>query len=82
MGRDDEAIVEFRKALETLPIMPMPAMTLRSSFSKKGKWTRPLPSFRWIREQYPDDAMASFDLGNAYFQKGQMDEAVASYKKL
>ena len=79
----DEAIVEFRKALETYPRITAdarhqpPAVILL----QKGQMDAAIAQFQMIREQYLDDAMASFDLGNAYFQKGQMDEAVASYSK-
>ena len=29
----------------------------------------------------PDDPVASFDIGNAYFVTGQMDDAVAAYQR-
>ncbi|MGA2279236.1 MAG: tetratricopeptide repeat protein [Verrucomicrobiota bacterium] len=81
MGRDDEAMVEFRKALELLPDFADARQGLALILLHKGRVDEAIVQLRKIWEQYPDKAMASFDLGNAYFQKGQMDEAMAFYQR-
>jgi tetratricopeptide (TPR) repeat protein len=81
MGRDDEAIVQFRKALEICPAFADARHDLAVILLQKGQVDEAIAQFREILGNYPDDAMASFDLGNAYFQKGQMDEAVASFQR-
>jgi tetratricopeptide (TPR) repeat protein len=81
MGRDDEAIVQLRKALEIRPDFAAARRDLAIILLQKGQVDEAIAQFQKIWEQYPDDPMTSFDLGNAYFQKGQMDEAVAAYQR-
>ena len=80
LEQDDEAMVEFRKALEFFPYFADGRRSLAVILLQKGRVDEAIAQFQIIREQYPDNPMASFDLGNAYFQKGQMDEASAFYQ--
>ncbi len=81
MGREDEAMVEFRQALELFPDFADARQGLALILLNKGQVDDAIVQLRKIWEQYPDKAMAAFDLGNAYFQKGQMDDAVAFYQR-
>jgi protein O-mannosyl-transferase len=81
MGWNDEAIVQFRKALEIRPDFADARHDLAVTLLQTGQVDEAIAQFWEIWKQYPDDPMASFDLGNAYFQKGQLEEAVAAYQR-
>ena len=81
MGRNDEAVVQFGKALEFYPDFAEARRDLALLFLQRGQVDEAIAQFQKIQEQYPDNAMACFDLGNACFQKGQMDEAVTNYQR-
>ncbi len=81
LGRNDEAMVQFRKVLEIRPDFADARHDLAVILLQKGQVDEAIAQFQQIQEQYPDNAMAYFDLGNAYLQKGELDEAVTNYQK-
>ena len=46
-----------------------------------GGWTKPWPSFKRTLDINPKHAEAHYNLGNALFQKGRVDEAMAQFKE-
>ena len=80
-GRNDEAIVQLKKALDFCPDLADVRRDLAVILLQTGQVDDAIAQFQKIQAQSPDNAMAYFDLGNAYFQKGQMDAAVANYER-
>ena len=76
LGRGDDAIASFRKAVELEPRF------LRSAFESGNRAGRPLRSCRWALKEFseavrldPKSAAAHFNLGRFYFESSNYDDA-------
>ncbi len=80
-GQVDEAIVQFKKALETDPDYALAHYDYGLALIKKGQLDDAIAEFKSALEIRPAYAAAENDLGMAFSQKGQLDDAMAHFQK-
>jgi Flp pilus assembly protein TadD len=86
-GETDQAIAQYRMALESKPGDPATHYNLGLAFFAKGETDEAIAQYRKALESQPDSAETQFTantratLGSALFTKGQTDEAIAQYRK-
>ena len=77
----DEAIVQFRRALEIKPDQPAVHYNLGSVLADHGEVDEAMVHFQRALEIQPDYAEAHYRLGLALARRGRLDEALAHYQK-
>jgi tetratricopeptide (TPR) repeat protein len=80
-GLVDEAIAQFRDALEIQPDEAKTLNNLGTVLLLKGQADEAIDCLQRALAIHPDFAEAWYNLGNAFFQKGQVNEAIACYQK-
>jgi tetratricopeptide (TPR) repeat protein len=80
-GRLDEAIAEFRKAIELNPHYAMGHSNLGAALNRKGYSDEGIAQCRWALEIKPNDADAHYNLGIIYLDQGRLAEAIASFQE-
>ena len=80
-GELDEAIACFQKAIELDPKYATPTPTWAMRWRARARWTRPSPASRRPSNSTRSSPCAHNYLGSALAGKGQVDEAIACYKK-
>jgi tetratricopeptide (TPR) repeat protein len=80
-GHLDEAMGQYRKALEINPNLAGAHYNLGIAFSQKGQVDEAMGQYRKALEINPNIAGAHYNFGLALFQKGQVDEAIAQFQK-
>jgi tetratricopeptide (TPR) repeat protein len=80
LGKNDEAAVQFRDAVQSDPANADTWQNLGVSRLRQGRPTQALRSFRKVLELQPDSADALGGLGHALWRTGQCDEAVRSFQ--
>ena len=80
-GMYDEAIIEYRKAIELNPNYTETHDNLGMAYGKKGMYDEAIIEYKKAIEINPDDNKAYNNLGVAYERKGMLDEAIDEYKK-
>jgi tetratricopeptide (TPR) repeat protein len=78
-GKVDEAIAQYRKALQTDPNCAQAFNNLGNALLQKGKMDEAIAQFHQALQIDPDSAVAQNNLGNALLQKGKVDEAIAQF---
>jgi tetratricopeptide (TPR) repeat protein len=81
MGRGDEAIAQYQKALQIKPDNAEAHNNLGNVLLQKGQVDEAMVHYQKTLQIKPDSAEAHNNLGNALFQKGQVDEAMVHYQK-
>jgi len=77
----DEAIVQFRKALEIQPDNAEAHDNLGNALLQKGRVDEAITEYQKALKIKPDYADAHINLGNALFQKGGVGEAITQYQR-
>lgn len=80
-GNEDEAVVEWKKALELNPNDPFANNDLGTHLLKKGRLDEAIVYFQKAVEAKPEYADAQNNLGIALTQEGKLDEASAHLQK-
>ena len=80
-GMYDEAIAEYKKALEINPNDIAAHNNLGGAYSHKGMHDEAIAEHKKALDINPNDAEAHNNLGGAYYEKGMYDEAIAEFKK-
>jgi tetratricopeptide (TPR) repeat protein len=80
-GRIDQAIAEFRKALEITPDYAEGHDDLGVALAGCGRIYEAIGQYQRALKIKPDYAEALNNLGNALVGRGQIDEAIALYQK-
>ena len=80
MGRADEAMVHYQKALEIKPGFAEAHNNLGNVMLKMGRVDEAIAHCQRALQINPDFAGAHNNLGNALLQKGRVDEAFAQYQ--
>jgi len=81
MGRLDEAISEYKKALDINPDYAMAHSNLGAAYNSKNMLNDAISECKKAIAINPNFAMAHYNLGTAYYKKGMLDEAISDYKK-
>jgi protein O-mannosyl-transferase len=81
LGRTDEAIAKFQKALQINPNYALGHNNLGNAFLQIGRVDESLAHLRRALEIDPKYAVAHNNLGNTYLQMGRMPDAIDQYKK-
>jgi tetratricopeptide (TPR) repeat protein len=80
-GRVDEAIAQYRKALQFNPGYMEARFNLGSALVLKGNLDEAAAQYRKVLEIRPDYLQAEYSLGKVLLQKGDVDEAMAHLDK-
>jgi tetratricopeptide (TPR) repeat protein len=80
-GRLDEAIGQFRKALDIQPASYDACYNLANALFRQGQLEDAIPQYRKALAIAPNNAEARNNLGNALAMKGDFEAAIAQYQK-
>ena len=80
-GRLDEAIAQYREALEIQPDYAYAHNNLGNALRQKGQVPEALAQYRRALELQPNLAWANCNLGAIFLQQGQVDEAIAQFQR-
>ena len=79
-GQYDEAIAEFRTALQLIPTMVGAHIGLGAALQGKGDLDGAVSQYRLLLDQHPYDAGLHMNLGTVLQKQGKLDEAIAEYR--
>ena len=79
-GETEEAITNYKQALETKPDFAEAHNNLGSALEQKGDLEEAVLQYRQALETQPDYAEAHYNLGNVLYLNGRSEEAIAHYK--
>jgi tetratricopeptide (TPR) repeat protein len=80
-GRDAEAAIDFRIALDRASDHPWAATNLGVALTRLGRFADAVAVLREVLERNPANAAAWVGLGNALGQQGAATEAVEAYSR-
>ena len=80
MGRVDDAIVEYQKALRIRPDYADAQNNLGNALHLKGRTDEAISHYQQALDAKPDNAEAHNNLGNALLETGRPDEAISQYQ--
>jgi tetratricopeptide (TPR) repeat protein len=80
-GEVEEALAQYRKALEIKPDYAAARVGLGSTLAGRGEVEEALAQYRKALEIKPDYAEAHYNLGRALARRGEVEEALAQYRK-
>lgn len=80
-GQIEEAIAQYRKALELTPHDPEVRIAIGASLWRGGQVDEAIDLFRKVLAADPDHEQAHNDLGSALVSLGRLDEAILHYRK-
>src|SRR5262245_40771317 len=75
-GKGEEAIAEFRRAVELEPGNVTLLMNLAHAYGVKGRLDEGIAEYRKVLERQPANSLAQMNLGVLYDRKGLYDEAI------
>ncbi|MFA6450742.1 MAG: peptidylprolyl isomerase [bacterium] len=82
MGKLDEAIEEYRKAIDTdKEGAPYYHIDISTIYARQRKYTEALKELRAATELAPTDPILFFMLGSAYMEVGEHNKALAEFQK-
>jgi tetratricopeptide (TPR) repeat protein len=80
-GRVDEAIAQYRTALELKPVFVDASINLGAALVARGRLDEAIAQYRKALEIKADSAEAYCNLGRALARLGRLDQAMAQYRK-
>jgi tetratricopeptide (TPR) repeat protein len=81
MGVTDEAIQNFRRALELRPEQSKDHNNLGKALLQQGRFTEAMEEFQAALSISPNDPVTENNIGAAYLQKGDVDSALDHLRK-
>ena len=81
-GKLDEAIAEYRAAIELNPKYAYAHTNLGNALYRQGKLDEAIACFRQAIEIEPKLATAHSNMGVALFAQGKLSEAIACYRQV
>ena len=79
-GKIDEAINEYRMAVQLNPNDAKAHNNLGLSYEHQGRINEALDEYQAALKLKPDNAIFHYNLGNMYAQQGKIDEAINEYR--
>ncbi len=79
-GKDDEAIINYRKAIEIDPTYEDARNNLGHALAKKGNYAEAIPHYLAALRTKPNHVEVHNNLGNALTSLGKIDEGIEHYK--
>ncbi|MHC4912417.1 MAG: tetratricopeptide repeat protein [Planctomycetota bacterium] len=80
-GKIDEAIRQYRQALQIKPNYTIARYNLANALSRQGKKNEAIEHYREVLQTDPKDARAHNNLGNALSGQRKIDEAIIHYRR-
>lgn len=80
VGRKDEAIAAYKKAIETNPNYEIPCYNLGTIYYQSGRKDEAIKLYEKAVAIKPSYADAYMNLGSAYYDTGRIPEAIAAYE--
>jgi tetratricopeptide (TPR) repeat protein len=78
-GRDEEAVVAFRRILETNPLLADARYELAQTLTRLGRWDEAYDAYREAMRASPSLAPAmALEMGQVCLKRGRLDEARAN----
>jgi tetratricopeptide (TPR) repeat protein len=81
LGRVDEEIEAYEKALAIEPDMVSALVNLANAYVAKEEYDAAIELYERGVQIRPNDAMIRYNFGTAYTNKGDYEQAVAEYEK-
>ena len=81
MGRFDEAMTEFKKALSLDPFAPRINLDLGKELTRRGQYDLALEQIKKTLELQPDFGTAHYELGRALLRQEKYEEALISFER-
>ena len=81
LGKIEEAIDHFRKALQIRPDFKLAASNLKRVLSIRETLVAEIARLKEMLKDNPDNADLHFLLGNVYFRAEQQQQAIEAYKR-
>jgi len=81
LGRYNDAIAEYQRAIELDPQYPFPHNGLGNVYANLGRYDDAIAEFQWAIELDPQGAYPHNGLGNVYRDLGRHDDAIAEYQR-
>jgi superkiller protein 3 len=81
-GKLDEAIAEFRQAVQVDPGYVVALMNLAHVYSLQGRSDEAIAEYRKVVDQQPTNILARNNLGVLYDRKGLYEEAIAEFEQI
>jgi tetratricopeptide (TPR) repeat protein len=81
MGLTDEAIQNFRRALELRPEQSKDRNNLGKALLQNGRFAEAMDEFQAALRISPNDSVTENNIGAAYLQKGDVDNAIDYLRK-
>jgi tetratricopeptide (TPR) repeat protein len=82
MGRFDDAIAEYEKALNILPAFETARNNLGTAYTEKGMLDEAIQEYKKAIGLNPGYVKAFYNLGVAYLRAGKLDDAIAAYQRV
>ena len=80
-GEHEEAIRNFRRALEIEPAFADAHYNLGVALGSVGDWDEAIDQYRGVLRDSPDHVQACNNLGNALLRQGRRDEAISHFRR-
>jgi eukaryotic-like serine/threonine-protein kinase len=80
-GRFDQAISEDLRARELDPLSPRIMAHLGAVYNVARQYDRAIEIYRETLTRYPNFSRARWDLGRAYYHKGEYERAIAEFEE-
>ena len=77
----DEAISEYRQAIQLDPKSALPHNVLGNMLSDQGKAEEAISEYRQAIQLDPKDAVPHYNLGNVLLNQGKTEEAISEYRQ-
>jgi tetratricopeptide (TPR) repeat protein len=81
-GKLEEAVAEFRQAVQTDPGYVVALMNLAHVYSLQGRSDEAIAEYRKVLERQPENALARNNLGVLYDGQGLYDEAIREFEQV
>jgi tetratricopeptide (TPR) repeat protein len=81
LGRVDDAIARFERAVQLAPDAWAPHFNLAAAAAQRGQWDRAIDQYREAARVFADDYATQFNLALALHKKGDEPAAIAEYEK-